>query len=117
MKRLIWSCILPFLAASCSSSPATVRPLTAVYRPDELRADVARMRSALMEGQPALTKYRSAREVDSIFKSLDDSARVPRTALSFWKILTIGVAGFRDDHTSVVPSQPIFDALYKGPGS
>jgi hypothetical protein len=75
------------------------------------------MRGALLEGHPALTRYRSRHEIDSALAALDDSVRTPRTALEFWKLAAQTVGAIRDDHTSVMPNTAMITALYSDPGA
>ena len=109
--------IIAAAVAGCSGDTTPVRSATELFSPAELQGDVARMRAVLFEGHPALHKYRSPAQVDSLFNALADSAGRPMSAVEFWKLASIAVAGLRDDHTSVVPNDSIFKALYRDPGA
>src|SRR5512141_2787632 len=104
MRRLTGIPLMLAALAGCSHHAPPARAALATFSPVELRADAARLRSVLLEGHPSLRKYRSAAEVDSILRALDDSTREPRTAIDFWRLTSIAVAGIRDDHTSIVPN-------------
>jgi hypothetical protein len=111
--------VVAFLAVTsgCSSATIASRPARATYTPGELQRDISRIRSVLLEGHPSLNKYRSRPELDSIFKALADSSAKPMTAIDFWRVASIAVAGLRDNHTSIVPNDSIFKALYREPGA
>jgi C-terminal processing protease CtpA/Prc len=74
------------------------------------------MEGAMREGHAALTRYRTQKEVDSLFRALREYASEPRTAFDLWRVTSRTVAALRDDHATVLPNAAIFEAIYRTPG-
>lgn len=108
--------IVVIAAIACGRNSA-VHPLDYEYTPDQLSADVARLRDAIEEGDPTIRRMRSQREIDSIFVTLETAVSRPLRALDFWREVTRAVAGLGDAHLTVLPNQSIFTAIYQDPGA
>jgi hypothetical protein len=116
MSRIL-AMSLTILVCACATSNPAPRPADTVYPAAQLQEDVAQMRAVLDEGHPALYRYRTRPVVDSALRALGDSARSSMTAVRFWRLATSAVATIRDNHTTIVPSQPVFDVIYRNPGA
>ena len=115
MKKIVIAAALAL--CSCKTPGGAARPVDAIYPVAELQQDVAQIQSVLNEAHPALFRYSASGAIDSAFRALRDSARIPMTAVHFWKHAASAVAVIRDNHTTIVPSQGMFDAIYRDPGA
>lgn len=85
------------------------------YTSEELKQDFDIFRSSLEEGHPALYRYKSIKELDSIFSAASSSINSQMTDREFMILLCKVAAQIGDGHLRVVPPKIHLDKLDVGP--
>lgn len=81
------------------------------YSVEELKQDFNIFKASLEEGHPALYRYKSKSEMDSIFESASASITKPMSDREFMLLLCKVVAQIGDGHLRVVPPKNRLDKL------
>ncbi|WCT12263.1 S41 family peptidase [Mucilaginibacter jinjuensis] len=86
-----------------------------LYQPQELRADLAFLKSVLEEAHPSLYRYTPKGTIDLKFENADKQLNKPLTDKEFWKVAAPCVAAIRSGHTALYLSSAYVSWQNKNP--
>lgn len=110
MRNILLSLLLIF-SVTFISNAQNKSAAKDFYSVDELRQDFAIFRDSLEEGHPALYRYKSKAEMDSIFETAFASITKQMSDREFMLLLCKVVAQIGDGHLRVVPPKIQLDKL------
>ncbi|UCG87366.1 MAG: hypothetical protein JSW71_02135 [Gemmatimonadota bacterium] len=105
LKKAVLIAALITVVGSLQAQQAATRQ--SQFTPQQLREDLAVLRSSLEEGHGGFYRYSSKAEMDLVFERAAQAISEPMTELEFYRLLAPIIASVNDGHTGLMGSREL----------